>query len=184
MNSPPEGGKVSPNADSASVPLRGGEFTIRGGWNLSHQGEGEPERGLGLGAEDAADEVCPGGDVTPLVAAADLRRNAVLAAQMHKVVPAPPLPPVPIAQCTHVSGSRARHGRAKKGTPVGAVNRARGPALGSWEDQPPAAHTRTLSVPRLYEGGKSFPTNRSLALRPYKTTTQGKRTSRYLAFWL
>eukprot|EP00976_Prorocentrum_cordatum_P088132 1187187-Prorocentrum_minimum.AAC.2 len=27
----------------------------------------------------------------------------------------------------------------QKGTPVGVVNRARGPALGSWEDRPPAA---------------------------------------------
>eukprot|EP00976_Prorocentrum_cordatum_P068537 1179185-Prorocentrum_minimum.AAC.2 len=28
----------------------------------------------------------------------------------------------------------------EKGTPVGVVYRARGPALGSWEDQPPAAY--------------------------------------------
>ena len=27
----------------------------------------------------------------------------------------------------------------KKGTPVGVVYRAQGPALGSWEDRPPAA---------------------------------------------
>eukprot|EP00976_Prorocentrum_cordatum_P060557 1175957-Prorocentrum_minimum.AAC.3 len=30
--------------------------------------------------------------------------------------------------------------REEKGTPVGVVYRAQGPALGSWEDQPPAAY--------------------------------------------
>eukprot|EP00959_Pyramimonas_sp_CCMP1952_P177709 3714237-Pyramimonas_sp.AAC.1 len=30
--------------------------------------------------------------------------------------------------------------RREKGTPAGVVNRAKGPALGSWEDQPPAAY--------------------------------------------
>eukprot|EP00976_Prorocentrum_cordatum_P088073 1187164-Prorocentrum_minimum.AAC.1 len=29
----------------------------------------------------------------------------------------------------------------KKGTPAGVVNRAQGPALGSWEDRPPAAYS-------------------------------------------
>eukprot|EP00959_Pyramimonas_sp_CCMP1952_P154975 3242366-Pyramimonas_sp.AAC.1 len=35
-------------------------------------------------------------------------------------------------------------GRQKKGAPVGVVYRAHSPALGSWEDQPPAAYEVVL----------------------------------------
>eukprot|EP00959_Pyramimonas_sp_CCMP1952_P013232 279240-Pyramimonas_sp.AAC.1 len=34
----------------------------------------------------------------------------------------------------------------EKGTPVGVVYRAHGPALGSWEDRPPAAYESTLGA--------------------------------------
>eukprot|EP00959_Pyramimonas_sp_CCMP1952_P467861 9492292-Pyramimonas_sp.AAC.1 len=33
----------------------------------------------------------------------------------------------------------------EKGTPVGVVDKARGPALGSWEDRPPAAYLTGLN---------------------------------------
>ena len=46
------------------------------------------------------------------------------------------LPPPPLT----VAISAAK----EKGTPVGVVYRARGPALGSWEDQAPAAYEEFL----------------------------------------
>eukprot|EP00976_Prorocentrum_cordatum_P060698 1176011-Prorocentrum_minimum.AAC.8 len=41
-----------------------------------------------------------------------------------------------------------RYTRVEKGTSVGVVYRARGPALGSWEDRPPAAYVCVRAVAR------------------------------------
>eukprot|EP00959_Pyramimonas_sp_CCMP1952_P273369 5713803-Pyramimonas_sp.AAC.1 len=55
-----------------------------------------------------------------------------------------------LLQCGHGSTSQRRFSGdsapEEKGTPVGVVYRAQGPALGGWEDQPPAAYSASVSV--------------------------------------
>eukprot|EP00976_Prorocentrum_cordatum_P092405 1188922-Prorocentrum_minimum.AAC.1 len=48
----------------------------------------------------------------------------------------------------------AQNSSSRKGTPVGVVDKAQGPALGSWEDRrPPAAYVLILLLPALDSRG-------------------------------
>eukprot|EP00959_Pyramimonas_sp_CCMP1952_P114988 2403951-Pyramimonas_sp.AAC.1 len=69
--------------------------------------------------------------------------------------------------------AQSRSGPEEKGTPVGVVDKARGPALGSWEDRPPAAYQGQQARRKLRrKGAKASARCHGIALLRFSVTSR------------